>query len=335
MMRSKNIVLMSRLALHGQFLYKLLSKHFNVSWVGRELTFKLNLLNFLYVLLREFIELVRLFKRRRYSAIVVQYVSLDGIPALIIKRLFGVKVVLFAIGSDVLGAKDRTVSHPIIRWILARSDLILCASTLIQRSVTRVSRTPTTVVPSLLYVEDFSPYEGPKEYDLITIGSLSKDKNQCLLIEACSLLKNPVKLLIIGDGPMRKFLESASRAKGLDVRFLGKIPHNQVYLELQKSKIYVHVSRREGLPVSVLEAIYCKLPVVLVESAYSADLRRYGFNINVSKGEAEALAQTIERVLSNYDREKRLAILNHRRMKKLMEETSLKIKRELNEVSGS
>ncbi len=334
-MHSRNVVLISRLPLHGRFLFKLLSRHFNVFWVGEELSCKLNILNSLYILLQEFLKLIWLFKERRYSAIVVQYISLDGIPALFVKRLFGIRVVLFAIGSDVLRIREHSFAYPIIRWIMEHSDLVLCTNTLIEKSLKRVCNVKTKVIPSALDIEDFTPYKGPKKYDLVTIGSLRKEKNHDLLLKACSLLRTPVKILIIGDGPMRGFLESMSRERGLDVKFLGDIPHKQVYTELQKSKVYVHTSKSEGLPVSVMEAIYSRLPIILVESAYLVDLRKYGFNLNVSRDDAKSLADAIERVLSNYDREKELASLNSQKVKGLVEETSLSLRRVLEEITGA
>jgi len=294
--------------------------------------FRFNLLNSPYILLLEFIKLLSIFRKERYSVIIIQYVSLDGIPAMILKRLFGIRIALFAIGSDVLKMGKYPVAYPIIKRIVAKSDTIFCVSTLIKKSLEKISNVPVRVVPSILDVGDFEPYKGPKEYDIVTIGSLQEEKNHYLLLRACSLLRNPVKLLIIGDGPMREFLESISRKKGFNVKFIGEIPHKQVYRELQKSKIYVHVSRTEGLPVSVLEALYSSLPVILVESPYVQDLKGYGLNFHVSKDDAESLAKAIKSVLLNYDRESRSASVNPPKIRKLMNEASTKIEKALERI---
>jgi len=328
----RSLALISRLPLHGTFLYKLLSSHYDVVWIGKTFPFRITLFNSLYILFSEFWKLFLAFRKKRFPLILVQYVSLDAIVAIMVKLLFGVKVVLFAIGSDVLKIREHIFVYPIMRFIFEKSDFVFCASSLIEERLKEMNLASlrTKIVPSIVDISDFKPYHGPKIYDVITVGALDPNKNHMLLIKACELLPS-VKVLIIGDGPLREVLLSESAKRKAHVVFLGNIPHKQVFTELQKSRIYVHTSKSEGLPVSVLEAIFCGLPIILVKSPYVYDIRyRYKFYVHIVKeNSAEHLARTIKVLLENYELERSNAMTNRKKIIKLIENAKLSIKKTL------
>jgi glycosyltransferase involved in cell wall biosynthesis len=72
-------------------------------------------------------------------------------------------------------------------------------------------------------------------------------------------------LLFIGEGHLRDSLLAKSRQMSLDGRvgFTGLIPRNQVYEHLSRVDLFISASRGEGLPISVLEAMACRCPVLL------------------------------------------------------------------------
>ncbi len=72
-------------------------------------------------------------------------------------------------------------------------------------------------------------------------------------------------LIHIGAGPLLEALLMASREAGLAgrVHYTGLIPREQVFEYLTHTDLFLSVSRGEGLPISVLEAMACSRPVVL------------------------------------------------------------------------
>ena len=245
-------------------------------------------------------------------------------------------MVLFAVGSDILKIDEHAVAYPLIRKVIVNSDFIFCTSTLIKEMLKRICGdvSKLKVVPSMIDVDDFGCYSGPKEFDVVSVGSLDANKNHLLLLNACKLLPRSVRVLIVGRGPMRGVLESVSEKCKLDVSFAGELSHKQVYTELQKSRVYVHTSKSEGLPVAVLEAMFSGLPVILVRSPYVFDLKNhYEFKVHVAKGGlARDLANTVSKVLQNYERESRKALLNKHKIAKLIDELPIEIKKTLDYV---
>jgi glycosyltransferase involved in cell wall biosynthesis len=99
---------------------------------------------------------------------------------------------------------------------------------------------------------------------IVYVARMIPIKNHKFLIEVLSQLKN-CNLVLIGaedkDGEIRELIN----AKKLNsrVKMYGPIPRDAVFKILKESDIYVSPSKVEGLPISVLEAMYVGLPVVI------------------------------------------------------------------------
>jgi glycosyltransferase involved in cell wall biosynthesis len=101
----------------------------------------------------------------------------------------------------------------------------------------------------------------------IIVARMDHLKGHDVLLRSLALLeqrKVPLTFLIAGDGPERERLESLAQSLGLGpdrVRFLGF--RSDVPDLLRASDFFVLPSLTEGLPLSVLEAMSHRLPVVV------------------------------------------------------------------------
>jgi glycosyltransferase EpsD len=96
-------------------------------------------------------------------------------------------------------------------------------------------------------------------------AEFNKNKNQQLLIEALSLIKNDVpnaKLLLAGEGSLLEECRNYAIKLGLEnkVNFLGYRKDIEQLLKI--ADIGVASSLREGLPVNIMEAMSCGLPII-------------------------------------------------------------------------
>lgn len=104
-----------------------------------------------------------------------------------------------------------------------------------------------------------------QELRIIHVGGFTFEKNHVGLLDIFELVlqKNPNAVLyLVGDGPLKKQTEEIARCKGLDskIKFLGFQVNPMHYI--QHSDVLVLPSIIEGLPGVLLEAFYCKTPVV-------------------------------------------------------------------------
>jgi colanic acid/amylovoran biosynthesis glycosyltransferase len=117
------------------------------------------------------------------------------------------------------------------------------------------------------------PGAHPRSLRLVSVGTLHEVKGQRYLIEACARLRDEgvdVTCQIVGDGPDESRLAARIRELRLEdrVRLAGRLTRDAVIEILQLSDVLVAPSvpsregRLEGLPVVIMEAMGCGLPVV-------------------------------------------------------------------------
>jgi glycosyltransferase involved in cell wall biosynthesis len=96
-----------------------------------------------------------------------------------------------------------------------------------------------------------------------TVGRLAPEKDQALLVMAMlPLLSERRRLVIVGDGPERDALRAAIREANAERHVLMTGARSDVPLLLSAFDAFALPSRTEGLPLGLLEAMACELPVV-------------------------------------------------------------------------
>ena len=101
------------------------------------------------------------------------------------------------------------------------------------------------------------------DFIVLSVGELNENKNQKVIIEALSVLNDKkIHYLLCGKGNQADALKKlvAERHLEQNVHFLGY--RKDVVDICSQSDVYVMPSKREGLPVASLEAMYCGLPLV-------------------------------------------------------------------------
>jgi glycosyltransferase involved in cell wall biosynthesis len=169
------------------------------------------------------------------------------------------------------------------------------------------SKLPITVVPNGVNTRDIAdiPAEGPS-FDIIYVGRLLAHKRLDLLLEAVAELRGrhpKLSCLIIGSGPERERLRKLTATLALEdhVTFTGEVPEENVYGLLKKSKVFVLPSVREGFGMSVLEALACGVPAVVVRAPYSAahEIVEDGVNGIMAAPSPRSLAEAISSLLED------------------------------------
>jgi len=114
------------------------------------------------------------------------------------------------------------------------------------------------------FVETQTVNKNRKLNEIVTTGRLIKSKNIDQVIEVflkiCEIKKESLKLTIVGDGPMRSFLEK--KYSSIDnIVFLGKVPHKAVHEVLKKADLFLFCSIKEGGSHSLFEATMSNVPI--------------------------------------------------------------------------
>jgi len=100
---------------------------------------------------------------------------------------------------------------------------------------------------------------------ILAIGRMDYNKGYDLLLdvfEKISLTHPDWNLRIVGNGPLHKNIISRIEASGLNDRVKILSATDQIIDQYLQSSVYLMTSRTEGLPMVLLEAQACGLPIV-------------------------------------------------------------------------
>ena len=108
-----------------------------------------------------------------------------------------------------------------------------------------------------------------KKYDIIFIGRLEDQKNLFLFIDVIHRLQTlfpNISALVVGNGTQYHLLAEYAKKKKINssINFVGFTRNPFKYLFL--AKIFLLTSKYEGQPISVIETMLAKLPVVAFRS---------------------------------------------------------------------
>lgn len=112
---------------------------------------------------------------------------------------------------------------------------------------------------------------------VLSVGELNENKNQKVILKALAKLNdNNIHYILCGKGDQLENLQSLTKELGLEknVHFLGY--RTDVVDICAQADVYVMPSKREGLPVASLEAMYCGLPLVTSNIRGLSDIMENG-----------------------------------------------------------
>jgi glycosyltransferase involved in cell wall biosynthesis len=209
-----------------------------------------------------------------------------GLAAALAARLAGLRAVLRTEHS-VHYAGRHSAAWPFLEQVAtALTARVVCVCETVREShVTRfrrVARRFVTVRNGVSAAPATRPREqvradlglGPLERVALTVGSLTPQKAQHVLLEAFARVVADApasRLLIAGEGPLRAQLEARRDALGLGecVRFLGA--RGDVDDLLAAADVFTLSSRREGLPMTLLEAMRAGRAAVVTRAGGCAE----------------------------------------------------------------
>ena len=171
--------------------------------------------------------------------------------------------------SGVGGAAARTFEQTVSRFVISRSDQVICVSSAAESIARSLSAKRTAVIRNAVDVEEFSPIPA-KEKTLLYIGRLVRNNGiQDLLSALPGVLEaHPdAEVHIVGNGPLEAEVYESIRVTGLShsVTVYDYVPDiSDMY---NRASVFCRPSYSEGLPLTMLEAMASGVPPVVTAIA--------------------------------------------------------------------
>jgi len=203
-----------------------------------------------------------------------------------------------------------------INFLYRLASTVICVSYGVEESILKniSNGLHTTVILNPVSFDKISELSNKKPDDLfldsflnlpqpviISMGSLTKQKNFRLLIKSVSLIENfNGTLVILGDGPERTNLEQYAFAHDVNLHLPGFLSNPFYYLK--HSKLYVMSSSWEGYPLSLIQAIFAGLFVISTDCNYGPrEILSKNLGSLVPINDTLSLMEAIEQYLESPD----------------------------------
>lgn len=202
------------------------------------------------------------------------------------------------------------------RWLYQQADVVFAISAEVREFYCRQTKFPLErmqVIPNGVELPRIDAADGsdvreelgiePEEFVIGTVARLDKNKDTLTLVRAFAELATintnaALKLLIVGDGEQRATLEQFVSERGLNRNVIFAGMRRDVPRVLKAMNVFALSSLSEGMPMTVLEAMAARLPVVATAVGALPEIveeGNTGFLIPV--GDAATMAERLLRLV--------------------------------------
>ena len=208
--------------------------------------------------------------RLRRCAVLRVFQVTGTVPALAARARFGVPYVTtygFSYAQLSRRGPKRLLKAAVERLGLRRAAAVIATTEALRARAARLNAN-VTLVPNGVETERFTPAgDGRRPRSparVLYVGRFSSEKNLATVVTAAADVarRRPLRLVLVGAGPLEQALRDQARAAGLETDFRGVIPQERLPEVYREADAFVLASFTEGHPKVVIEAMAAGVPVV-------------------------------------------------------------------------
>lgn len=143
-------------------------------------------------------------------------------------------------------------------------------------------------------------YTTNNKFQIVHIGRFSEQKNHETIIKAVKKLKDKgfdIILNLIGDGPLFKDIKIKVTNLGLKENIIFHGLKSDVYPYLRQSDCFILPSFYEGMPISLIEAMGCGLPIIASNVGGIPDMIKDEYSGLIIEPNSDDLVEAIKRII--------------------------------------
>ena len=286
---------------------------------------KLLILQLPFLLFFSFISLIKLAKKEKINIIHAHWIVPQAFLAVLYKKIFlkkDLKIICTIHGSDIFELRGWLMTK-IKKWTLDNVNCITVVSKEVMKEVKALEIKNIPIILASMGVDDeiFNSENNKSIKEkyiinnplILSVGRLVEKKGVNFSILAIKevVKKYPnVKLLIIGDGPLKNNLELLSKKLSLEknIFFLGGVAHEKLSEYYKSADIFISSSLSEGFGLTFVESMLCKCPVIGPSlNSVSDIIKNEKTGIQVNAKNTKLFASKIIELLDNKEKRSLLA----------------------------
>ncbi len=250
---------------------------------------------------------------RESSFVVSFFLMPHALHAEVARRLTGVRTIPVALSQEDV---DLAIQHPLLRAATQAAHAVGVRGARSRERLIAAGIEAGRIFepPNVHELAGYAPAtEDAADLDVVFVGALVPVKQVELLLRALAIVRRvrpSLRAAIVGEGELRAPLRRLAGELGLggSVEFTGARPYSEVGRWLRRGRLFVMTSRMEGLPMAMIEALSCGVPVVMPDIGDIATIAKHGENAwLVATPSPEAYATAIGELLGDPARRARLA----------------------------
>jgi glycosyltransferase involved in cell wall biosynthesis len=266
--------------------------------------------------------LVRLVRTRKIEVVNVHYPDLNFVHFVALRWLTGVRLVTSVHGGDLTSLPKGSLARWLMSRLLVHSDLVVAPSPEFAdyvRSEFPSCGERVIAISNAIDVEAVREMAGapagdgemtpPAEPYCVCVAALDRKKAHDTLLRAFTQVPGPVRLILVGEGPLRAELTSLVAQLGLEqrVEFLGEQPPS-VVAKLQAGALCATLaSRDEPFGIAAVESMAVGTPVIATDvGGLRGIVTHEGSGLVVPVDDVDALAAALNRLTSDAELRQRL-----------------------------
>ncbi|GIU25992.1 glycosyltransferase [Shewanella schlegeliana] len=288
----------------------------------------LNYLKLPLLVMCEWLAIMKLLMSGKYDLLHSHWILPQGFNGVLASIPLRIPHVITVHGSDAFALKGKVLSQ-FKQFSLTHADAVTVNSSATQQQVLSIAPNlanlnlipmgVTRAQPTPNRCEDLrNKYKVGNAPLLIFVGRLVDVKGVDDLLNALSILKaqlSNIRLLILGEGPLRSALESLAKELNLveNVVFMGWIESNDIINYLTAADIFIGPSKStkdgsvEAQGISFIEAMQAGTPVIASNVGGIVDVIQHEeTGLLVEQGNPKQIAGSVLRLIQNKELEAKL-----------------------------
>lgn len=237
-----------------------------------------------------------------------------GISANYLGKKYHVPIVLTEHSSLQHSKYIRNSYKKVIFETYNQCDKLIAVGNGLKRELEEYTENPTSIVHNIVDLELFmhngyDDKEPNQEFTFFTLAYLEEGKGMEMLIDAFAqaFKGQECRLIIGGDGSLRKYLEKYARDQeiGNQVKFLGALERHEVAREMHKCSAFVLASEHETFGVVYIEATASGKPIIATRNGGAEDIVTKTNGILIDNKNPRLLSAALKEMkqnIKNYDK---------------------------------